>query len=107
PSASAEPCGHRALCARHLARAAIVKLSTADEASLGAEVLAPVMVVTDAGGPVRIRVGGEVHEVPVPAVEVVDTVGAGDTFGGAMLAWLVNARVTRAGGADPAALFAA
>jgi fructokinase len=30
--------------------------------------------------------GGSI-EVPVPAVEVVDTVGAGDAFGGAFLAW--------------------
>ena len=86
--------------ARILARADIVKLSTADQAYLGFDVAAPVVVVTDAGGPVRVRVGGEAHEVPVPAVEVVDTVGAGDTFGGAMLAWLVDAGITRATVAD-------
>ena len=93
--------------ARILARADIVKLSTADQSYLGFEVAAPVVVVTDAGGPVRVRLGVEALEVPVPAVEVVDTVGAGDTFGGAMLAWLVDAGITRATVADPAAVLAA
>ena len=107
PSAIADPAGYRARMARILARADIVKLSTADEAFLGAEVAAPVVVVTDAGGPVRIRVEGETHEVQVPAVDVVDTVGAGDTFGGAMLAWLVDAGITRATVADAGAVLAA
>ena len=101
PSAITDPAAYRARMARILARADIVKLSTADQAYLGFEIAAPVVVVTDAGGPVRVRVGGEALEVPVPAVEVVDTVGAGDTFGGAMLAWLVDAGITRATVADP------
>ena len=107
PSAIADPAGYRARMARILARADIVKLSTADQSYLGFEVAAPVVVVTDAGGPVRVRLGVEALEVPVPAVEVVDTVGAGDTFGGAMLAWLVDAGITRATVADAAAVLAA
>ena len=101
PSAITDPAAYRARMARILARADIVKLSTADQAYLGVEETAPVVVVTDAGGPVRVRVGEEALEVPVPAVEVVDTVGAGDTFGGAMLAWLAHAGVSRASAADP------
>ena len=45
----------------------------------------------------------------MPRVEVVDTVGAGDTFGGAALACLVHDGVTRAtldaAAGDPAARF--
>jgi fructokinase len=101
PSAITDPAKYRARMARILARADIVKLSTADQSYLGFEIAAPAVVVTDAGGPVRVHLGDEALEVPVPAVEVVDTVGAGDTFGGAMLAWLVDAGITRATVADP------
>jgi fructokinase len=107
PSAITDLAEYRARMVRILARADVVKLSTADEAYLGIEVTAPVVVVTDAGGPVHVRVGAEAHEVPVPAVEVVDTVGAGDTFGGAMLAWLVDAGITRATVVDPGSVLAA
>ncbi len=107
PSAIVDPVAYRTRMARILERADVVKLSTADEAYLGIEVAAPVVVVTDAGGPVRVRVAGEEHEVAVPSVEVVDTVGAGDTFGGAMLAWLVDAGITRATVADAGSVLAA
>ena len=50
-----------------------------------------------------LLVDGVAHRVPAPPVRVVDTVGAGDTFGGAFLACLVHEGVTRATVADEAA----
>ena len=47
---------------------------------------------------------GTVHEVEAPAVTVVDTVGAGDTFGGAFLACLLAVGGGRDAAADPAAV---
>ncbi|MBT9257237.1 carbohydrate kinase [Phycicoccus sp. MAQZ13P-2] len=45
--------------------------------------------VSDGAGPVRWRWAGGVHgEVPVPVVDVVDTLGAGDVLHGALLAEL-------------------
>lgn len=96
PSAITDPDAFRARMARILARADVVKVSSADQAYLGVAVEAPVVVLTDGGGPVAVRVGDRAHEVEVPPVPIVDSVGAGDTFGGAMLAWLVNDGVTRA-----------
>lgn len=51
---------------------------------LGAEVV----VVTRGGDGVDVATAGGCRTVPVEPVEVVDTVGAGDTFDGALLAWL-------------------
>ena len=91
-----------------LARADVVKVSTDDlaflrpgEATLDAvswlTSLGPrAIIVTDGEGPVQVVAGGAVHAVDVPRIEVVDTVGAGDTFGGAALACLVHDGVTRA-----------
>ena len=69
--------------------------------------VAPVVVVTDGARPVVVRLGEATHVIEVPSVTVVDTVGAGDTFGGAMLAWLVNAGASRASATDPAVILPA
>jgi fructokinase len=119
PSITPDPDAYRARLARVLARADIVKASSEDLAflrpgataadavawisSLGARVI----LVTDGARPVTAHVNGAVHRVPAPPVRVVDTVGAGDTFGGAFLACLVHAGVTRATLADEAAVLRA
>ncbi|MEI7744257.1 MAG: PfkB family carbohydrate kinase, partial [Chloroflexota bacterium] len=59
-----------------------------------------VVLVTDGARPVTVLAGGAVHRVESPPVEVVDTVGAGDTFGGAFLACFVHDGGTRADLAD-------
>ena len=43
-----------------------------------------------------MHAGGANRAMPVPSVRVVDTVGAGDTFGGAFLAAIVRAGLGRA-----------
>ena len=49
-----------------------------------------VVLRTDGGRVVTVHAGDDVRTVPVPPVRVVDTVGAGDTFGGAFLACVVH-----------------
>ncbi len=110
PSAIADPAAYRERLGRILARADVVKVSTADLAylaSLEIDVEAPVVVVTDGPRPAVVRLGEATHTIEVPSVTVVDTVGAGDTFGGATLAWLVNAGVARTSVADPDVILAA
>ena len=92
----------RARMVRLFGRADIVKASTEDLAYLRPGTppretaawmagLGPrVVLVTDGGAPVLVVHGGAVTELATPAVDVVDTVGAGDTFGGAFLACLVH-----------------
>ena len=111
---------------RIVRRADLVKMSAEDLAYLypgqdAADAAADLLgqgpacvVVTDGAAPVRAftlhqETGG--HEtasqeirVEVPPVEVVDTVGAGDAFGGAFLTWWVGNGLGRADMGEPSAV---
>ena len=99
---------------RILRRADIVKTSTEDLAYLfpgqdaadgAAQLLAggpACVVVTDGAAPARaFTAGGQQIRAEVPAAPVVDTVGAGDAFGGAFLTWWTGNGLGRAELADP------
>ena len=93
---------------RIAARADVVKASVEDLAYLypvsppaeAAQLLlaaGPALVlVTDGPRPARAFLPGAVLTVEVPGVEVVDTIGAGDAFGGGFLAWWSANGLTRA-----------
>jgi fructokinase len=99
PSATADPDGYRARVQRLAARADIVKVSTddlgflrpgaglADAAASMLSAGARCVLVTDGPAAVRIFTKDYGMTVPVPAARIVDTVGAGDAFGGGFLAW--------------------
>ena len=107
PRAITDHAGYRARLERVLGRADVVKVSGDDLAYLdpdadpvavarGLLALGPrVVLFTDGGDSVRILVGEQEVVVPVPGVDVVDTVGAGDAFGGAFLAFWVAAGLHR------------
>jgi fructokinase len=90
---------HRARLRRLLLRTDILKTSTEDLSFLvpgrgiadAARILldwgARCVLVTDGPSSIHAFTGGDQIAVQVPPVEVVDTVGAGDAFGGAFLAW--------------------
>jgi fructokinase len=94
----------------------VVKVSTEDLAVLrpgqepraaarGLLALGPAAVlVTDGPSPVRVVNGGGERSVPVPAVAIADTVGAGDAFAAACLAAWGEAGCHRADLGDPDAL---
>ena len=119
PSITRDPDAWRARIARVMARADIVKASTEDleylrpgeslEASAAwAKAQGPaVVLVTDGSRPVRILTAEGTQLVEAPPVAVVDTVGAGDTFGGAFLACLVNEGVGPDGLGDTATVLRA
>ena len=101
PTATRDVAVYRERMARVLDRADIVKGSDEDFAFLAlaetpeasARLLLDrgvgAVIVTQGAQPARAWCAGGAVVVPVPAVEVVDTVGAGDAFGGAFLArWL-------------------
>ena len=119
PSITRDPDAFRARIARVLARADIVKVSTEDlaflqpgetlTAAIGwVQALGPrVVLVTDGAAPVRVLIDGVEHLVVAPTVDVVDTIGAGDTFGGAFLACLVQGGGGRHSAGDPTAVLRA
>ncbi|MEP7048332.1 MAG: PfkB family carbohydrate kinase [Ilumatobacteraceae bacterium] len=97
PRITSDRVGYLARLQRMLRRADIVKVSSddldflADDQSAGVEMLlaggARVVLHTDGGSGVHIHTTSGDVEVPVSVVEVADTIGAGDAFGGAFAAW--------------------
>jgi fructokinase len=97
-------------------RADVVKVSVEDLAYLAPDRLPAaaaqaildrgpsVVLVTDGPDPVLIVTAKGVVEVAIPAVSVVDTIGAGDAFGGGFLARWVERGLGREGLADADAL---
>jgi fructokinase len=106
PRVTSDRVGYMARLERMLRRADVVKVSTDD-----LDFIAPddqpggVRMMLDGGAAVVLHTDGSrsVHiysatgdaEVPVPSVEVADTIGAGDAFGGAFAAWLDQAGLGR------------
>ena len=101
---------------RFVRRADLVKMSTedlaylypaADAADAAADLLGQgpaCVVITDGAAPVRAFTAGQEIRVEVPPVEVVDTVGAGDAFGGAFLTWWMGNGLGRADMGEPGAV---
>jgi fructokinase len=119
PQATPDPQAFRARVRRILPRTDIVKASTEDLAFLlpGMDVPEAARALLEDGAGAVLVTGGSAdaqaftgHDhlfVSVPRVEVADTVGAGDAFGGAFLAWWLDRALTRHDLADPALLRAA
>jgi fructokinase len=119
PTAIVDAVGYRARLGRILGRVDVVKVSVDDLAWLdplagplaaaeGLMDLGPsAVLITDGPRPVRLLTASGVTEIDVPAVRVVDSVGAGDAFGaGFLAAWTANGR-GRADLGDQLALVAA
>lgn len=112
PSATPDPAAFRARIRRLATRADVVKVSDDDLAFLTPDgsadeaveqlLAAGVRVVlrTDGGRAVEVRGAAFRSVIPVPAVDVVDSVGAGDAFGGGFLAAWVAAGRDRTAFAD-------
>ena len=110
PSATRDPGAHRARIARLAARADVIKVSVDDLRYLAADGAAetglsglldaggrPLVLVTDGAAAVEVVSATDRRRLPVPRVTVVDSVGAGDAFGGGFLAAWVDGGRGRAG----------
>lgn len=112
PSATPDPAAFRARIQRLAGRADVIKVSRDDLAYLypGMEAADAVqalleagssaILMTDGGTAVRVVVRGSGMDLPVPRIEIVDTVGAGDAFGGAFLSSWIGRGLGRADLAD-------
>jgi fructokinase len=119
PGAIADRAAYLRRIGRIAARADVVKASMEDLAYLypdssaaeAAELLlaagSALVLVTDGPRPARTFLPGAMLTVEVPRVSVVDTIGAGDAFGGGFLAWWTASGLTRADLKRPALVRAA
>ena len=108
PGAITDRQAYLARLARILRRADVVKVSVEDLAYLSPGVPAraaaaalleqgpAVVLVTDGPRPALALLPGQEITAAVPVVQVVDTIGAGDAFGGAFLAWWSGQELTKA-----------
>jgi fructokinase len=108
PSAITSKRGYTDRIGRILRRVDVVKTSTedlgylmpgAEPGAAAAELLASgpgAVIVTDGAAMVRAYTSAGEVKAEVPPVRVVDTVGAGDAFGGAFLAWWTRRGLGRA-----------
>jgi fructokinase len=105
PAATPDVDAFRARVARLIRRADLVKVSVDDlailhpglDADAALDQLAAagprVVLRTDGARPVVVAAGPARRQLPIPSVPVVDTVGAGDAFGGGFLhAWVAAGR---------------
>ncbi len=116
PGAIASRQGYLDRLDRIARRVDVVKTSTEDLAylfpgkdtqSAAAELFAwgpACVVVTDGAAPVRAFAAGEEIRAEVPPAKIVDTVGAGDAFGGAFLTWWMGNGLGRADFRMPSAV---
>ncbi len=101
PRVIADPVAYRARIRQVCQRADVVKVSeedldylsphlSADEAA--EQIIAdgvPVVLLSAGSEGVRVFTAAGMFSVPAPKVDVVDTIGAGDSLGGSFLAWWV------------------
>ncbi|MEA2254657.1 MAG: fructokinase [Solirubrobacteraceae bacterium] len=112
PPIISDPATYRARLRRIVGRSDLVKVSEEDllwldpqrTAAAAARALlelgpAVVLLTRGAAGAVVVTADGDVP-VPAPTIEVVDTIGAGDAFGGGFLAWWRAQGLGRAALAD-------